>query len=161
VDLGHANSPPPAEEGPLTGTMHVYRNHHLSEPGAGARRPLGAALSIGTLQLSIRCSSIRFFPSCSLPVSTSGRLEGWIAAFGVRGSPAGALSRADAGKIRKSARAMVCMDAAWSEQKALDRTISRLSFPGTELAAHGSVSRLCWISRGSTPFQRRKPRRSR
>jgi len=24
-----------------------------------------------------------------------------------------------------------------------------LSFPGAELAAHGSVSRLCWISRGS------------
>ena len=43
MDLGHANSPPPAEEGPLTGTMHVYRNHHLSEPGAGARPPLGAA----------------------------------------------------------------------------------------------------------------------
>jgi hypothetical protein len=38
-------------------------------------------LSTGTLQLSIRCSSIHFSPSRSLPVSV-GVLEGMFAAFG-------------------------------------------------------------------------------
>jgi hypothetical protein len=33
-------------------------------------------LSIGTLQLSIRCSSIHFRPSRSLPVSTAGAFKG-------------------------------------------------------------------------------------
>jgi len=36
-------------------------------------------LSAGTLQLSIRCSSIHFLPSRSFPVS----VPGWIAEFGV------------------------------------------------------------------------------
>jgi hypothetical protein len=84
--------------------MHVYRNHHpVGTWGQMLRRGLVPRFSIGTLQLSIRCSSIHFFPSRSFPVSTSGRLESSIAAFGVRGSPAGALSSADAGKVRKSA----------------------------------------------------------
>jgi hypothetical protein len=36
-------------------------------------------LSIGTLQLSIRCSSIHFLPSRSLPVSDAGEFKGDIA----------------------------------------------------------------------------------
>jgi hypothetical protein len=40
-------------------------------------------LSIGTLQLSIRCSSIHFLPSRSFPVSAVGVFEGKIAALGV------------------------------------------------------------------------------
>jgi len=55
-------------------------------------RGLVPRLSIGTLQFSIRCSSIHFFPSRSLPVSASGSFKGWVAAFGVGGSPAGGLS---------------------------------------------------------------------
>jgi hypothetical protein len=47
-------------------------------------------LSIGTLQLSIRCSSIHFLPSRSFPVSTAGMLEG--AAVGSGGSLAVSLS---------------------------------------------------------------------
>jgi len=43
-------------------------------------RGLVPRLSIGTLQLSIRCSSIHFLPSRSLPVSTAGGFEGGIAA---------------------------------------------------------------------------------
>jgi hypothetical protein len=43
-------------------------------------RGLVPRLSIGTLQLSIRCSSIHFRPSRSLPVSDFGMLA---AAFGV------------------------------------------------------------------------------
>jgi len=39
-------------------------------------------LSIGTLQLSIRCSSSHFLPSRSFPVSAAGVFEGKVAAFG-------------------------------------------------------------------------------
>jgi hypothetical protein len=52
-------------------------------------------LSIGTLQLSIRCSSIHFLPSRSFPVSDRGVFEGKLAAFDVGGSSG--LSWADAG----------------------------------------------------------------
>jgi hypothetical protein len=54
-------------------------------------RDLVPRLSIGTLQLSIRCSSIHFFPSRSFPVSPLGTFEGWVASFGVGGSPIGDL----------------------------------------------------------------------
>jgi hypothetical protein len=53
-------------------------------------RGLLPRLWIGTLQLSIRCSSIHFLPSLSFPVSVVGRLDGRIAA----GSPAGERSSA-------------------------------------------------------------------
>jgi hypothetical protein len=43
-------------------------------------RGLVPRLSIGTLQLSIRCSSIHFLPSRSLPVSGAGEFEGRVAA---------------------------------------------------------------------------------
>jgi hypothetical protein len=43
-------------------------------------------LSIGTLQLSIRCSSIHFLPSRSFPVSDVGELEGRVAAPDTGGS---------------------------------------------------------------------------
>jgi hypothetical protein len=55
-------------------------------------RGLVPRLSIGTLQLSIRCSSIHFFPSRSFPVSPPGTFKGWIAAFGVGRSSVGGLS---------------------------------------------------------------------
>ena len=42
-------------------------------------RGLAPRLSIGTLQLSIRCSSFHFGPSRSFPVSVAGK----VAAFGV------------------------------------------------------------------------------
>jgi hypothetical protein len=80
MDLGHANSPPPAEEGPLTSTMHVDRNHHpvgTWEQVLGRR--LVPRLSIGTLQLSIRCSSIH--PRLPKPLLSGEHfrgLEGWI-----------------------------------------------------------------------------------
>jgi hypothetical protein len=51
-------------------------------PGRG----LVPRLSIGTLQLSIRCSSIHFLPSRSLPVSFAGEYEGKIAAPDAAGS---------------------------------------------------------------------------
>jgi hypothetical protein len=51
-------------------------------------RGLIPRLSAGTLQLSIRCSSIHFLPSRSFPVSTAGALDG--AAFDRL--PAGGLS---------------------------------------------------------------------
>src|ERR1700682_2469810 len=52
-------------------------------------RGLVPRLSTGTLQLSIRCSSIHFLPSRSFPVSTSGAFEG--AAFGSGRSSVGSL----------------------------------------------------------------------
>jgi hypothetical protein len=55
-------------------------------------------LSIGTLQLSIRCSSIHFLPSRSLPVSVAGEL----AAFGA-GCLRRVLSCASAGSARQTA----------------------------------------------------------
>jgi hypothetical protein len=64
-------------------------------------RGLVPRLSIGTLQLSIRCSSIHFPPSRSFPVSTAGALNG--AAFGFGGSPAGSPSCAAAGNARQIA----------------------------------------------------------
>ena len=42
-------------------------------------RGLVPRLSFGTLQLSIRCSSIHFLPSLSFPVSPIGPVEGKIA----------------------------------------------------------------------------------
>lgn len=79
MDLWHANSPPPADEGPLTSTMHIG-TITLSEPG---EQVLGRGLvprsSIGTLQLSIRCSSIH--PRLPKPLLSGEHfrgLEGWI-----------------------------------------------------------------------------------
>src|SRR4051812_29724556 len=49
-------------------------------------RGLTPRLSIGTLQLSIRCSSIHFLPSRSFPVRAVGVFTGTGAALGVAGS---------------------------------------------------------------------------
>jgi hypothetical protein len=46
-------------------------------------RGLLPRLSIGTLQLSIRCSSIHFLPVRSLPVSIGPLAGATVAAFGV------------------------------------------------------------------------------
>jgi len=73
------------------------------------RRGLVPRLSGGTLQLSIRCSSIHFRPSRSLPVSDAGALEGKAAegktAEGKAAAPSGAtrsgcLSWADAAGVK-------------------------------------------------------------
>jgi hypothetical protein len=47
---------------------------------------LAPRLSIGTLQLSIRCSSIHFLPSRSFPVSDVGEFKGKVAALDAGGS---------------------------------------------------------------------------
>jgi hypothetical protein len=49
-------------------------------------RDLVPRLSIGTLQLSIRCSSIHFLPSRSFPVSEAGEFEDRVAAPDTGGS---------------------------------------------------------------------------
>jgi hypothetical protein len=58
---------------------------HLHQPigawGQALSRGLVPRLSIGTLQLSIRCSSIHFLPSRSFPVSDAGAFKGKIAAL--------------------------------------------------------------------------------
>jgi hypothetical protein len=64
-------------------------------------RGLVPRLSIGTLQLSIRCSSIHFLPSRSLPVSDRSVFDGKLAAFDVGGSSG--LSWADAGHVSQIA----------------------------------------------------------
>ena len=59
------------------------RPARISWPGPQGRcsaAAWSARLSIGTLQLSIRCSSIHFLPSRSLPVSPAGRSEGCVTA---------------------------------------------------------------------------------
>jgi len=66
-------------------------------------RGLVPRLSIGTLQLSIRCSSIHFLPSRSFPVSDGGVFEGKLAAFEVGRSSCLSLSWADAGNASQIA----------------------------------------------------------
>src|SRR5450631_128660 len=97
----HEYSPWPTERNPFaTTTRWPERRHH---PVGIWRQVLGRGffpcLSIGTLQLSIRCSSIHFLPSRSFPVSTAGSFDG--AAFGSGRSPAGSLPWADAGSARQ------------------------------------------------------------
>jgi hypothetical protein len=115
-------------------------------------RGLVPRLSIGTLQLLIRCSSIHFLPSRSFPVSTSGALKG--AAFGFGGSPAYSLSCAAAGNARqivsKIARERkVLMDGLAKPQGLLDAAQARRRLTEQyrdlpfhpEPAAHRSVYR--------------------
>src|SRR5258708_39506413 len=75
-------------------------HHHPTgvQVWGGGRVP---RLSIGTLQLSIRCSPVHLPRSRSFPVSAAGLFEGWIAACGV-GRSAG-LSWADAATVRQIA----------------------------------------------------------
>lgn len=82
--------------------MYAHRYHHpVGTWGQVLDRGLVPRLSIGTLQLSIRCSSIHFLPSRSFPVSAVGVFKGKVAAFGV-GRSSG-LSWADAGNARQIA----------------------------------------------------------
>jgi hypothetical protein len=101
LDFGQPISRYQAAETRFISTAHVDRIHHpLGVWGQVLGRGLAPRLSIGTLQLSIRCSSIHFFPSRSFPVSTAGPCKGWVVAFGIGGSPVGALSWADAGSAK-------------------------------------------------------------
>src|SRR5258706_1003187 len=92
LDVTQANSPWPIERSPFASTARLpERLHHpVGTRGHVLGRGLVPRLSIGTLQLSIRCSSIHCLPSRSFPVSTAGTLEG--IAFGSGRSPAGGLS---------------------------------------------------------------------
>lgn len=54
--------------------------------GQALGRGLVPRLSIGTLQLSVRCSSIHFLPSRSFPVSEAGEFKRKVAALGAGGS---------------------------------------------------------------------------
>jgi hypothetical protein len=64
----------------------VFAGRHRHPKGTWGQvlgRGLVPRLSIGTLQLSIRCSSIHLLPSRSFPVSDGGVFEGKLAAFDV------------------------------------------------------------------------------
>src|SRR5713226_5311756 len=101
-DLTHEHSQWPTERRPFATTTRLERLHHrVGIWGQVPGRGLLPRLSIGTLQLSIRCSSIHFLPSRSFPVSTAGSFEG--TAFGSGRSPAGSLPWADAGSARQIA----------------------------------------------------------
>jgi hypothetical protein len=92
-DLTYEDSPWPTgrAESIRHRTRLPERHHHpVGIWGQVLGRGLLPRLSIGTLQLSIRCSSIHFLPSRSFPVSTAGPFAG--AAFGPDRSPAGSLS---------------------------------------------------------------------
>src|SRR6202165_6394588 len=88
----------------VTSTMRLPARLQPDPPRRDMRASAGARLaprsSIGTLQLSIRCSSIHFLPSRSFPVSDRGVFEGKLAAFDVGGSAV--LSWADAGHAARS-----------------------------------------------------------
>jgi hypothetical protein len=77
----------------------VVVDHPIGTWGQALERGLLPRLSIGTLQLSIRCSSIHFLPMRSFPVS-GGPLAG--AAFGAVWS--GCLSCAKASDARHAAK---------------------------------------------------------
>jgi hypothetical protein len=66
-----------ADHSPFTSTMRLPQHHHhpIGTWGQVLGRGLVPRLSIGTLQLSIRCSSIHFLPSRSFPVSAVGVLR--------------------------------------------------------------------------------------
>jgi hypothetical protein len=75
------------------------RDHPIGVFGQTLGRGLEPRLSSGTLQLSIRCSSIHFLPRRSFPVSVSGE----VLDSGT-GSPRRELSCAVAGSVKKIAR---------------------------------------------------------
>jgi hypothetical protein len=82
----------------------VFAGRHRHPKGTWGQvlgRGLVPRLSIGTLQLSIRCSSIHFLPSRSFPVSDGGVFEGKLAAFDAGRSSC--LSWADAGNASQIA----------------------------------------------------------
>jgi hypothetical protein len=83
----------------------VFAGRHRHPVGTWGQvlgRGLVPRLSIGTLQLSIRCSSIHFLPSRSFPVSGGGVFEGKLAAFDAGGSSG--LSWANAGNASQIAK---------------------------------------------------------
>jgi hypothetical protein len=66
--------------------VSAQRLHPAGRWGQVPGADLVPRLSIGTLQLSIRCSSIHFLPSRSFPVSEAGEFEGRVAAPDTGGS---------------------------------------------------------------------------
>jgi hypothetical protein len=61
--------------------VYLRKAYPVGAEGQALGRGLVPRFSIGTLQLSIRCSSIHLRPSLSLPVSTRGESSD-VAAFG-------------------------------------------------------------------------------
>ena len=68
------------------GACGLIHHHPVGTWGQVLGRGLVPRLSIGTLQLSIRCSSIHFLPSRSFPVSDVGEFKGKVAALDAGGS---------------------------------------------------------------------------
>jgi len=80
-DITHAGSPRRTERTLIANVCAGRHRHPKGTWGQVLGRGLVPRLSIGTLQLSIRCSSIHFLPSRSFPVSDGGAFEGKLAAF--------------------------------------------------------------------------------
>jgi len=95
LDFTRASSPRRTERRPFANAFAGRHRHPAGTWGQVLGRGLVPRLSIGTLQLSIRCSSIHFLPSRSFPVSDRGVFDGKLAALDV-GRSSG-LSWADAG----------------------------------------------------------------
>src|SRR6266478_4080500 len=87
-DHTHEHSPWQTERSLFaTTTRWPERPHHpVGIWGQVPCRGLLPRLSIGTLQLSIRCSSIHFLPSRSFPVSEVGEFERKVVALDAGGS---------------------------------------------------------------------------
>src|SRR3984893_5596393 len=90
-DPTQEHSPWPTERSPFATTTRWPEclHHPVGIWGQVPGRGFFPCLSVGTLHLSIRCSSIHFLPSRSFPVSTAGSFEG--AVFGSGRAPAGSL----------------------------------------------------------------------
>jgi len=101
LDITRAGSPRRTERNLFANVFAGRHRHPIGTWGQVPGRGLVPRLSIGTLQLSIRCSSIHFLPSRSFPVSDGGVFEGKLAAFDV-GRSSG-LSWANAGNASQIA----------------------------------------------------------
>jgi len=80
----------------------IVVDHPAGTCGQALERGLLPRLSIGTLQLSIRCSSIHFLPMRSFPVSVGPLAGTAVSAFGAVWS--GCLSCAKAADARHTAK---------------------------------------------------------
>jgi len=101
LDPTRASSPRRTERTLFANVFAGRHRHPKGTWGQVLTRGLVPRLSIGTLQLSIRCSSIHLLPSRSFPVSDGGVFEGKLAAFDAGRSSC--LSWADAGSASQIA----------------------------------------------------------
>jgi len=101
LDITRAGSQRRTERTLFANVFAGRHRHPVGTWGQVLGRGLVPRLSIGTLQLSIRCSSIHFLPSRSFPVSDGGVFEGKLAAFDAGRSSS--LSWANAGNASQIA----------------------------------------------------------